>query len=276
MNIIINGLSVLIVLLLSSPTLANINSTTSDSGSLIRSTSELIDIAGQQRMLVHQVLVSYAQIGQTQSFGNPVNTKQAAIRDFEANLNVLKNDVRFAILSNKINELWLALKNIILKPPQKSSMPDLIEINEKIVKYSNRIIETLVANNQDNLSIIDIAGKQRMLSQRIALFMLVENWDLLENYKIEMQLSLARFAINMNIMKKNKDNTEEIDKRLESMERDFKKLIKIISNKTKDRDYSFSISRYTSQLLRKSKVNTKLYVELKNNRSASTSTIATK
>ncbi len=224
--------------------------------------SKLVDIAGQQRMYVHQVLVSYAQVGQVQSFGNPISTKLNAIKKFEANLNTLNKELSINTYISTMDTIWHKLKDIALAPPKRTNMTQLIEYNEAIVALSNSIIAHLVNNSEKN--IINISGKQRMLSQRIALFMLMENWGFKNNYAVQMQVGLAQFSLNLNFLQKNKNNTAKINKVLKSLQNDYNSLVKITGQDKMNRDYSFAIARHTSQMLRKAKNTTKLYVKLDN------------
>lgn len=104
-----------------------------------------------------------------------------------------------------------------------------------------------------------------MLSQHIALFMLIENWGIKEDYSQKFTNTLSQFAHNLVELKNNKDNTSAIKKKLESIEQGYKKLILIIyeKNNENEQDFFFSISRLTSQILRKAKKSIKLYVEIK-------------
>ncbi len=102
-----------------------------------------------------------------------------------------------------------------------------------------------------------------MLSQRIALFMLIKNWGVDKDYSKQFTETLNQFAQNLIQLKYNQDNTDLIKNKLKSVEKDYKELIILIYKDKKERDYSFSISRLTSQILRKSKKNTQLYVQLK-------------
>jgi hypothetical protein len=223
-------------------------------------TSKLIDIAGQQRMYVHQVLVSYTQIGQIQSFGNPVAVRKNAIDKFERNLQYLAKQNNLLEQTALMKKQWEKLKTIALNIPKKERVKELIILNEDIVNIANGIISQLDMDSDNN--IINISGSQRMLSQRIALFMLMDNWGLGHDYKQKMQIALHQFSVNLEYLKNNSNNTQKISKILNSVEKDYISLSNITNQEKVTRDYSFSIARYTSQILRKAKNTTKLYVKL--------------
>jgi nitrate/nitrite-specific signal transduction histidine kinase len=227
------------------------------------STAKYVDIAGQQRMLAHQALVAYSQIGQIQSFGNPVDLKVRAIKQFESNLKILEQNPGITPLTQKLNTTWAEFKGIILKTPDKQQMPVLIILNEQLLEMSNNIIAELLKGSDSKKDVVNISGQQRMLSQRIALFMLIENWGVDKDYSKQFTDSLNKFASNLMQLKSNPNNTSSIEKKLASVEKDYKQLIILVYKDKKERDYSFSISRLTSQILRKAKRSTKLYVKLK-------------
>jgi len=79
-----------------------------------------------------------------------------------------------------------------------------------------------------------------------------------------MQVGLAQFSLNLNFLQKNKNNTAKINKVLKSLQGDYNSLVKITGQDKMNRDYSFAIARHTSQMLRKAKNSTKLYVKLDN------------
>ncbi len=227
------------------------------------STAQYVNIAGQQRMFAHQALVAYSQIGQIQSFGNPVDLKVRAIKHFESNLKKLEANPKITPLVTKLQATWGKFKGLILKTPDKQQMPILIILNEQLLEMSNNIIAQLLKGSDSKKDVVNIAGQQRMLSQRIALFMLIENWGIDKDYSKQFTDSLNLFAHNLMKLKNNPNNTDAIKKKLESVEKDYKQLIILVYKNKKERDYSFSISRLTSQILRKAKRSTKLYVELK-------------
>lgn len=223
---------------------------------------ELIDIVGQQRMLVHQVLVSYTQIALLQSVEDPVRSRENAIKKFENNLYTLKNQQKFIIEVEEMQVLWSKFKVIARATSERHEMINLIKFNEQIIELSKKIISAMAPEGDKN--VVNIAGNQRMLSLRIALFMLMEKWAFEDEYTVEIQTSLFQFLNNIYYLDAYENNTQKIDKNIVSMKKYFTALIDTLEKDINNRDYYLSVSRYTSQMFRNAKRTTKLYVDLNN------------
>lgn len=226
-------------------------------------TPDLVDAAIQQKTLIHQVLVSYLQIGQVQNYGNPINIRKTSIINFEKNHSTLKAERSISAELAQTQILWDKLKSIALKQPKKEMAGKLIRLNEEIVALSNKIISRLVAKNGSNSASINVSIQQKMLSQRIALFMLMENWEKNGNYTQEMHSSLNQYYKNILFLSNYENNTLKINKSIKLLKKDFTVLMAIPYQEGDEQDYSLPISRYTAQLLRKSKNTARLYIKLK-------------
>lgn len=226
-------------------------------------TPDLVDAAIQQKTLIHQVLVSYLQIGQVQNYGNPINIRKTSIINFEKNHSTLKAERSISAELAQTQILWDKLKSIALKQPKKEMAGKLIILNEEIVALSNKIISRLVTKNGNNSASINVSIQQKMLSQRIALFMLMENWEKNGNYTQEMHSSLNQYYKNILFLSNYENNTLKINKSIKLLKKDFTVLMAIPYQEGDEQDYSLPISRYTAQLLRKSKNTARLYIKLK-------------
>lgn len=225
---------------------------------------DLIDVAIQQKILVHQVLVSYLQIGQIENYNNPVNIRKISIKKFEQNILILKADQSISDELSQIQILWNVFKDIALEQPKKEVAVKLIKLNEEIVVISNKISSRLVIKDDNSSASINVCRQQKMLSQRIALFMLMENWEKNEKYTQEMYSSLNQYYKNIVFLTNYENNTPEINKNIKLLKKYFTILMAILYQEEDGQDYSLHISRYTAQLHHHSKNITKLYIKLNN------------
>ncbi len=222
-----------------------------------------IELLNKQKILVHQILVSYVQIGQLQNYGNPINIRITSVSKFDENLNRLKKSAELSKQYKQMQTVWEQLKQIALAQPEKVSMRKLFELNEQIVMLADEMKSVLVVNDNSENQVETIAQQQIMLSQRIALFMLMKNWDT-EAYAEKMNSSLNTYYHNIVILENNKNNTAKINKSISQSKKDFTTLMSIIYQYDNSHDYSHSISRYTAQLFRKAKKTYRLYSSLNN------------
>lgn len=151
-------------------------------------TNKAINIAGKQRMLTQKMGKIYLYL-----LNNPNAIK--AKKDlkiskiiFEKQLLILEKNTSSALTKSKIKEvkdIWKKYKEFLESVPNKDTAIKIINTNSTILKYTNNLVKAVILESKGNKNfeelyiaeedselkkMIDKAGRQRMLSQRLALY----------------------------------------------------------------------------------------------------------
>ena len=157
------------------------------------------NLSGRQRMLSQRMVKAYLMLGQGITTDAARTILQKSIERFEFQLATLKtfqpNPKVQSALANLDFE-WKKFKPLIIATPSKAGAVALYDANEALQKAAHNVTlayEDVTLAPLDHL--VNLAGRQRMLSQRTAKFYLYRTWDLyLEPADMEMHLSRAHFT----------------------------------------------------------------------------------
>jgi len=192
----------------------------------IESLSHAVDVAGKQRMFTQKMLKDYAMIGIGNSFGTPRKDLDNIMDAFENHLESLHSYTKNKEIrkhTSKIKKLWLSAKKILTISPTKESVRGLQKELEVLLAESNTVTqlfakETGVASGE----IINISGRQRMLSQRMASLYMLKVWGVDDDkFQEKMDSSMKLFKESLARLQASKLNNSEIDKLLSKVKNSF-------------------------------------------------------
>ena len=162
-------------------------------------TPSAVNLVGRQRMLSQRMAKAYLMLGQGIAADNARAILHESITEFESNLAMLKAFQPTATVRSALANLagmWTNCKPLLASAPSKADAVEFYDVNEALQQAAHSVT---VAYEGVTLAPIDhligIAGRQRMLSQRMAKFYFYRTWELYDDpSNMELHLSRAHFA----------------------------------------------------------------------------------
>jgi len=231
----------------------------------ISSNAEAVNIAGKQRMFTQRMLKDYAMIGMKNTFGKPDEDLKKVIDNFDSSSNALlmytKNDaIKESI--KKIQALWEPLKKTLSEEATVEKVGQLQEDLEALLKAANDTTK-LFEKESKNASgtVVNMAGRQRMLSQRMAGLYMLKVWGINDpKFKDKMDQTMMLFKTSLAELEKSELNTDEISKLLVKVKRSF--MFFEMMNKSKSKFVPTLIYKKSNDILTNMNTATQGYVAL--------------
>ena len=230
----------------------------------IKSPAEAVNIAGKQRMYTQRLLKDYAMVSMGNTFGDPKKDLEETIDAFADHLASLQAYAKSETTKKDLAEveaLWRPLQKRLKETPDVSKAGALQEHLEALLKAADKTTKSFAEDSgKASGEIVNIAGRQRMLSQRMASLYMLKVWGVKDpKFKTKLNDTLTLFKTSMEKLKNSTLNDDEITALLKKVERSF--VFFEMMNRSESKFVPTLIYKKSNDILKNMNTVTQRYVE---------------
>jgi len=230
----------------------------------IESTEDAVNIAGKQRMYTQRMLKDYAMAGMGNTFGDPSADLKKTVNDFSDHLASLKNYAKKDETKKSLDSveaLWKPIQKALEEAPSIDKVEKLQVDLEKLLKASDDATQ-LFAKESGKASgeMVNIAGRQRMLSQRMASLYMLKVWGVEDpKFKTKLDDTLKLFKTSLAKLETSPLNNDESKALLAKVKRSF--MFFEMMNRSNSKFVPTLIYKKSNDILKNMNRVTQLYVK---------------
>ncbi|SFV64393.1 Nitric oxide-responding transcriptional regulator Dnr (Crp/Fnr family) [hydrothermal vent metagenome] len=226
--------------------------------------SELIDIAGTQRMLSQRIAKDYLYIGKKIAISKATRQLKKSMDDFLSAHKKLSLSINDPEIKNLLDFVELSsndFNDIASKKFSRDNAQLILDLSESMLEGSEYVFDSLQSSFKIKGSkIIDKSAKQRMLSQRIAKYYISYQSGIKDKNSVDMMKeTVKQFTENLDILMKNGKNTPQINSKLAEINKLWKIVHKFYNNIEKG-GLPLIVFNTTDNITKKMDEITKLYL----------------
>ncbi len=181
---------------------------------------DAINKAGRQRMLSQRMAKAYCQIGLGILPGRSEKILEQSQQRFSEQLAELKayaptTDIKESYA--ELDKLWQQYNKLLSGKPSLDNARLIASLNEDVLRSAHLATTQLELHAASNVGrLINVAGRQRMLSQRMAKFYMFRQWGI-KSPSLDQEAQLARreFVSALGALDKAQENDTAIKNELE-------------------------------------------------------------
>lgn len=155
-----------------------------------------VNKAGRQRMLSQRMAKAYLQLGQQIDAERSRRVLETSVATFDRQLSELRAYAPTAEIKATYAELdksWSAYRSLLTAElPNRDKARQVLAVSEQVLKLAHQGTQQLEAQgNSASGALVNLSGRQRMLSQRMAKFYQAQAWGIADA-EAQQQMGAAR------------------------------------------------------------------------------------
>ncbi|SFV61178.1 Nitric oxide-responding transcriptional regulator Dnr (Crp/Fnr family) [hydrothermal vent metagenome] len=233
----------------------------------ITSLNSAINKAGKQRMLSQRIMKDYSMVGMNMKYNDPQKELKSSVELFSTTLDELlkfskdKDEASYKAFQ-ELKSLWDPLKTELLATPNKEKAVEIYKSVEKLLATAHKATNSIASTSKEKTGeIINISGRQRMLSQRLASLYMLKVWGVGMD-DADLQTSMKEFIAAQKKLEEFPKNSDEIKSGLAQVKKDFM-FFKVLGASKSKKYIPSLIARSSNKITAKMNDITKLYEEIK-------------
>jgi len=185
----------------------------------VSSFNQAINMAGKQRMLTQRIVKNYILIGMDVDRDNAKEQLMLDIAAFEQQLEDLFQFSKSSEAKSKLQKvkaLWAPFRSLAMKKPTREGATRLLKLDDELLSKTDSVVIQLQSESgTKSAKIVNVSGRQRMLTQRIAKYYLSNAWEVRrEDDTSHMELAVQDFKNAMQELKAYEKNSGAVTKML--------------------------------------------------------------
>ena len=233
---------------------------------VIADTVKLIDIAGKQRMLSQRIAKDYLYAGEKIAPAKANKQLKESLAELLSAHKILVMSINDPDINNLLAFVEMSTEDFETTAKEEFTIDNaqlVIDLSESMLEGSQYVVDSLKETVKIKESqIVGQAGKQRMLSQRIAKYYIAYQAGIKDKNTIDqMKAAVQAFTESHEALMANPANTPEINKKLNQIDRLWKIVYKFYLNIEKG-GLPLIVFNTTDNITKKMNTVTGLYVEL--------------